>query len=126
MRGNLSTRIRKKAMIKAMKSKLGNVSASTDAVGIDRSLHYKWMKSDEDYNYIINENIERSLDFAEAALLKCIQDGNTTAIIFYLKTKGKHRGYGQTYHDINTKIRKSDLENKTNEELLEIINRKVL
>nr|WP_321232377.1 hypothetical protein [uncultured Psychroserpens sp.] len=125
MKGNLSTRIRKKAMVKAMKSNLGNVSASTNAVGIDRSLHYKWMKSDENYKYIINENLERSLDFVEAALLKSIQAGNTTSIIFYLKTKGKSRGYGQTYHNLNTKIERSDLESKTQEELLAIINRNI-
>lgn len=40
------------------------------------------------------ENInERNLDYAESALLKLIKEGNATALIFFLKTKGKHRGY---------------------------------
>ncbi len=120
-----STRIRKRAMINAMKSTLGNVTASADVVGIDRSLHYKWMKSDEKYRNMIKENLERSIDFVEAALFKRIQAGDTTAIIFYLKTKGKHRGYIETYQNLNAKIEKSDLERKTDAELLEIINRKV-
>ncbi len=34
-----------------------------------------------------------TLDMAEAAIIKQIQEGNTAAIIFYLKTKGKERGY---------------------------------
>ena len=34
-----------------------------------------------------------ALDFAESQLHKQIQDGNTAATIFYLKTKGKRRGY---------------------------------
>lgn len=38
-----------------------------------------------------------NLDIAEAELLKSIQNGNMTAIIFYLKTKGKHRGYSEKY-----------------------------
>jgi hypothetical protein len=125
MKSNVNTRTKKKAMISAMKSTLGNVTASTDNVGIDRSLHYKWMKTDEKYKSEIDENIERSIDFAEAALLKRIQAGNTTAIIFYLKTKGKHRGYIESSHVINTDINKNDLEDKTEEELYAIINRKV-
>ena len=37
------------------------------------------------------ENI--ALDFAESQLHKQISEGNTTATIFLLKTKGKKRGY---------------------------------
>lgn len=36
---------------------------------------------------------EALLDVAESALIKNIQDGDNTAIIFYLKTQGKKRGY---------------------------------
>jgi len=37
------------------------------------------------------ENI--ALDFAESQLHKQIKEGNSTSTIFYLKTKGKKRGY---------------------------------
>ena len=37
------------------------------------------------------ENI--TLDFAESQLHNQIKSGNTSATIFYLKTKGKKRGY---------------------------------
>ena len=43
------------------------------------------------------EIVERHLDMAESKLLKAIQEGNLGAIIFYLKTKGKHRGYSERY-----------------------------
>jgi len=36
---------------------------------------------------------EERLDEYEDALDKLMVDGNTTAVIFYLKTKGRHRGY---------------------------------
>jgi hypothetical protein len=41
----------------------------------------------------LKEIIEENLDLAESKLLLAIRDGNMTAVIFYLKTKGKHRGY---------------------------------
>jgi len=41
----------------------------------------------------IDEVIENNLDLAEGALLRGITQGNMTAVIYYLKTKGKHRGY---------------------------------
>jgi hypothetical protein len=36
---------------------------------------------------------ERFLDFLESKLVEQINGGNTTSIIFALKTKGKNRGY---------------------------------
>lgn len=43
----------------------------------------------EAYN---NEN-EKILDLAESKLVENINDNDNTAIIFYLKTKGRKRGY---------------------------------
>src|SRR5689334_3324767 len=39
------------------------------------------------------EILDQNLDLAETKLLTAIRDGNLTAVIFYLKTKGKARGY---------------------------------
>lgn len=36
---------------------------------------------------------ENTTDFVENALLSAIKDGNVTAMIFYLKTQAKARGY---------------------------------
>lgn len=41
----------------------------------------------------VQEARERMLDTAEGKLFQQILDGNMTAIIFYLKTQGKGRGY---------------------------------
>ena len=40
-----------------------------------------------------NDITERNLDIAEMSLFRNIEEGNVASTIFYLKTKGKHRGY---------------------------------
>lgn len=41
----------------------------------------------------IKNERENTTDFVENALLQAIKDGNVTAMIFYLKTQAKDRGY---------------------------------
>ena len=83
----------KKEMLAALERALGIVSTACTAAGIARSTHYNWMKSDPDYADAVRMINERTLDFAESHLHKLIQDGNPAATIFFLKTKGKKRGY---------------------------------
>ena len=80
-------------MIEALKESLGIVSTACSKVGICRTSHYDWMNEDEEYNKSINDISEEAIDFVESALFKKIKEGDTTSIIFYLKTKGKKRGY---------------------------------
>src|SRR5262245_1446015 len=83
----------KKAMLRALEKSLGVVCSACNAVGIARKTHYEWMKKDLKYASAVDGVTDIGLDFAESALLKAIKTGNVTAIIFYLKTKGKKRGY---------------------------------
>src|SRR5918994_1593064 len=39
------------------------------------------------------ECLETALDVAESALMRRIEQGDTSAIRFFLETRGKHRGY---------------------------------
>lgn len=83
----------KKAMIQALEKSLGVVTSACKAVGINRSTHYEWLKTDEEYKAAVEDVENIALDFAESQLHKQIKDGNTAGTIFYLKTKGKKRGY---------------------------------
>lgn len=85
--------IHKKAMIEALDKSLGVVTTACKKVGISRKTHYEWLKEDEKYKAAVEELADVALDFAESKLHKKIEGGDTTATIFYLKTKGKKRGY---------------------------------
>jgi hypothetical protein len=87
------TDLKKKAMIEAMEKSLGIVTSATKIAGIDRATHYRWMQEDEEYKESIESVNNIALDFAESQLHQKIKEKDTTAIIFYLKTKGKSRGY---------------------------------
>jgi len=84
---------KKKAMLEALEKSLGVITQACKVVGIDRKTHYNWMKADEEYKTAVEELSEVAIDFAESHLHKLIKDGNPAATIFFLKTKGKGRGY---------------------------------
>lgn len=87
------TDTKKKAMIAALHQSLGVVTSACKAVGISRETHYKWLREDVDYKYQVEDLSNIALDFAESQLHNQIKNGSTPATIFYLKTKGKKRGY---------------------------------
>lgn len=84
---------KKRAMVEALTRSLGVVKMACESVGISRQTHYTWLKEDEAYQQACINIPDIVLDFAEHHLHKLIGEGNVTATIFYLKTKGKGRGY---------------------------------
>lgn len=90
---NISTKVRKKQMLAALEASLGVVHSACIAVGIERKTHYRWLDADPKYKAAVEEMANIALDFAESKLHQQIKSNNTSATIFYLKTKGKKRGY---------------------------------
>ncbi len=82
----------KKAVLESLEKSLGVVTTAVKQVGIARSTFYEWLK-DPEFKKSVDDIQNIALDFAESQLHKQIRDGNTSATIFYLKTKGKNRGY---------------------------------
>lgn len=70
-----------------------NVSSVCKRVGIARKTFYEWKKEDKEFTSKLEEIEDGLIDYVETALMKQIKEGQLTAIIFYLKTKGKDRGY---------------------------------
>ena len=78
----------KEAIVKAF----GNLSTAAKSLQVERATLYAWIEA-EGLEESVMEGRNRRLDFAESMLDKGMKDGNMTAIIFYLKTQGKSRGY---------------------------------
>lgn len=87
------TELHKKAVIEALEKTLGVVTTACKQVGIGRTQFYEWLKTDEEFRKQVEDIQNVALDYAESQLHKQIGDGSTAATIFYLKTKGKNRGY---------------------------------
>ena len=85
--------INKKGMVDALEKSLGVVTSACKSVGISRETHYRWLREDDEYKNMVESISDIALDFAETQLQKQIKEGSTAATIFYLKTKGKKRGY---------------------------------
>ena len=83
----------KKAIIEALEKSLGVVTTACKNVGIGRTQFYNWLKDDKVFAQNVDDIKNIALDFAESQLHRQIGEGSTAATIFYLKTKGKQRGY---------------------------------
>lgn len=84
---------KKDAFLEVLEKHLGIISQATKKMDIDRTTPYKWMRDDPEFAEKVQEIQNLVLDFTESKLYELIRDGNPTAIIFMLKTKGKDRGY---------------------------------
>lgn len=73
----------------------GIIATACEAIGIGRSTYYRWYNADPDFRERVDEVTETQVDFVESKLMQAINAGDTTATIFYLKTKGKKRGYNE-------------------------------
>ena len=83
----------KKELVEALIKHLGIVSSACEALGISRTTYYKYYNEDSEFRNEVDTIGEHTLDFVESKLFDLINNGNVAATIFYMKTKGKRRGY---------------------------------
>ena len=83
----------KELLIKALEKNLGLVTQSCKEVRVDRQTHYRYMREDPEYKRRVDEINEITIDFVERKLFEKIEEGEEKCILFFMKYKGKDRGY---------------------------------
>lgn len=85
---------KQKVMLQALRECNALVTHAVKAAKISRSTHYEWMRKYPEYRSAVEELDDFVLDKIENAAMRMIEEGkNPAIIIFYLKTKGKRRGF---------------------------------
>lgn len=92
-------------VIEAIRLSNGIISAAAKALGCNRATVAAYIERYPTIAAAHQEARETTLDIVENELMKQIKSGNITAIIFYLKTQGKHRGYVERQeHDVKADV----------------------
>jgi len=80
-------------IVEALRLSRGLVSQAAERLGCDRGTIYNAIKRYETVRRALDDAREAMLDRTESKLFENIEQGDNTAIIFYLKCIGKRRGY---------------------------------
>ena len=91
--GKAKTNNNKKIFLQALAEHRGIVTKACKATGISRTQVYKWRDEDDTFIDQINEVQQIVLDFAEDKLFEHIDNDNVPSLLFFLKCRGKERGY---------------------------------
>lgn len=86
-------RLKKGDVVTAIQQAKGYVSKAADLLGVTTQTIYNYSSKYPDVAEAIQESRESRHDYVESKLFSRIQKEDTTAIIFYLKTQAKQRGW---------------------------------
>ena len=93
------TKFTEARMGQALTEAYGVIETAARRLSCSRKTVYEYLKRYPALDEVLSEARESALDFAESKLMAAIEDGNLTAIIFFLKTRGKSRGYSERTED---------------------------
>lgn len=83
--------------IEVFPKKLLNVSATCRTVGISRQTFYRWRENSDTFSVFLHNIVEGFKDDVETILLqKIFIDRDNKALYFFMKTKMRDRGYGDS------------------------------
>jgi hypothetical protein len=77
----------------AIREARGFVTVAAEKLGCHRATVQRYINDYATVKEAVEDSREKRHDYVENKLMSAINDGNVTAIIFYLKTQCKDRGY---------------------------------
>ena len=108
----------------AYEKSLGVMKPACEVVGIHRKTIWTWRQKYPEFDERCRECEELAIDFVESRMFKSIDKGgkgSESLMIFYLKTKGKRRGYVEKQEiDMNAKVT-GVVVNVTNQEAAQVL-----
>ena len=111
------TLLNKKAFIDLFGSNRCNISKTCKKIGISRCTYYNWIETDPEFANDVEDAREELIDDVEDKLIALINKGDVPSTIFFLKTKGKKRGYVEkTETDTHVEIDGAKLLDKIQED----------
>lgn len=99
--GAEKTKRNKERLLEALEKHLGIVTPACKEANVARETFYLWMNNDDDFKKKVEEINEIQGDFVENQLFNKIKEGSERSILFYMKYKGKKRGYSDSI-DVTT------------------------
>lgn len=100
-------KIHKKKLLEALEKTLGIITPACKEVGISRNQFYIYYNTDQEFKAAVDDITDITIDFVESQLFKKIREGDNQAILFFMKYKGRKRGYTEKIEiegNLNQKI----------------------
>jgi hypothetical protein len=105
----------------AYEKSLGVLKPACDMTGMCRKTIWEWRKKYPEFDAACHDCEETAVDFVETKLYKLINDGAEASTIFYMKTKGRKRGYIERQEvDMSAEV-KGVTVNVTNQETAQVL-----
>ena len=83
----------KAALLVALEKSLGIFTPACNQVKISRDRFYTYYNEDPEFKKAVDDIQGIQLDFVENQLFRKIKDGSERSILFYMRYKGRKRGY---------------------------------
>lgn len=97
-RGAQGPKYKKEQIATALRFTYGRKSEAAAGLGVTPETMSNYMKRFPELHKVVDEAREAGIDYAESKLFEMIKEKVPAAVIFYLKTQAKTRGYVEDHH----------------------------